>query len=34
MEFLYGVAVTLLAESVLLMLGADYLRRKIHENSI
>lgn len=34
MEFLYGVAFTLLVESVALMLARGLLRRKINENSL
>ena len=34
MEFWYGVAMTLLFESVALILATDHLRRKIHEKSV
>ena len=34
MEFLYGVAFTLLLESAVLILAKGMLRRKINENSL
>ena len=34
MEFWYGVALTLLLESAVLILATDHLRRKIHEKSV
>jgi hypothetical protein len=34
MEFLCGVAITLMLETVVLILATDYLRRKIHDLSV
>lgn len=34
MEFWCGVALTLLLESVVLILATDHLRRKIHERTV
>lgn len=34
MEFWCGVAMTLLFESVALILATEYLRRKIHERTV